>query len=211
MRTIRATLKFRVELCSYKPGMISQFYNFHQAIIRGTFADNDAFGFHTLAVLIIEFIAMAMTFEHNSFPIGLIGLTTRSEAANPVAQTHSTAFICDLALRIHQVNDGIRSLRVKFGTIRIMQSKHVASKLNDRNLHTQAETQVRFIRATGKVGSFNFTFDAPMTKAARYNNAVKGFQNFDITIAHIIQGFGVNQFDVDIDIIKPASVTEVLS
>ncbi len=47
-----------------------------------------------------------------------------------------------------------------------------------------------------------------MTKATRYDNAVQGFQHFGIPLAHLIEGFRVDPFDMNIHIMVPTGVAQ---
>src|SRR5947209_1458282 len=101
MWSIRPALKFWMELRGHKPGMIGQLDHFNQAIVRGSATDNHAMHFHTLTELIVELVAMTMTLKHNGFTVSLICVRSGSEAADPVAKAHCTAFIRHISLCVH--------------------------------------------------------------------------------------------------------------
>src|SRR5581483_11720547 len=63
MWTIRAAFKFGMELRGDKPGMIDQFDNLDQAVIRRAPAENHAVRLHTFAELVVKFVAMAVAFK----------------------------------------------------------------------------------------------------------------------------------------------------
>src|SRR5215472_10121996 len=121
---------------------------------------------HALAKLIIELVAMAVALEDNGFAIGPVGLCAGRQAADPVSQAHGTALVSHLALRGHQIDDRVGTLGIEFGTVSAWQPQDIARDLDDRNLHTQAQPQVRFAHAARKVGSFDLTLDAAMAETA---------------------------------------------
>src|SRR2546421_7871229 len=138
MRAIGSTLKLWMKLRAHKPGMVRQFYNFDQVIIGRATANDHAMSFHTLTKFVVELVAMPVTLENNGFTISLVGFGTRGKATDPVTEPHGTTFFSHLSLRVHQINDGIGGLRIKFAAISPTQPKYMAGKFDDRNLHSQA-------------------------------------------------------------------------
>src|SRR3989442_4403098 len=97
--------------------MVGQFYDLYQVIIGGTATHNHAMCLHALAIFIVELVAMAVALKDDRLAIGLVGFCSRSETTDPIAQAHGTTFIGHLALGIHQIDDGIGGLRIKFGAV----------------------------------------------------------------------------------------------
>src|SRR5207245_11108030 len=112
---------------------------------------------HALAIFIIELVAMAMTLKDNRFAIGLVGFCTGSEAADPVAQAHGTAFIGHSALRVHQIDDGIGGLRIKFSAVGAFETPHIAGKLDDGHRPSTSALQVWFFHTTTEVRSVSLS------------------------------------------------------
>src|SRR5436305_11425226 len=186
MWTIGTALKFWMKLRGHKPGMVRQLDDLDQAIIGGTATDYHTMCLHSLAIFIIELVAMAMTLKDNRFTIGLVGFCTGSEAADPVAQAHGTAFIGHLALRIHQIDDGIGGLRIKFGAVGAFEPQHIAGELDNGHLNPQTEPQVWLVHTTSEVRGLYVAFDTTMTKTAWYHDAIKSFQDLGNALAHFI-------------------------
>ena len=138
MRAIGSTLKLWMKLCAHKPGMVRQFYNFDQVIIGRATANDHAMSFHALTKIVVELVAMPVTLENNGFTISLVGFSTGGKATDPVTEPHCTTFFSHLSLRVHQINDRIGSLGIKFCTVSLTQPQYMAGKFNDRNLHSQA-------------------------------------------------------------------------
>src|SRR5438067_146952 len=188
--------------------MPGQFYNFNQGIIGRATANDHAMRFHAPAKFVVELVAMPVTLKNNGFTISLVGLSTRSKATDPVTKAHGTTFIGHLSLRVHQVNDGIGGLRIKFRTVSLTEPQYIARKLNDRNLHPQTQPQVGFVHATSKARRFDLTFDTTMTKPSWYDNTIQSFQDLGIPFTHVIQRFRINPFDMDIHIMIPTGMTQ---
>src|SRR6266849_4325286 len=207
VRAIRATLKFGMELRADKPGMICQSKYRHLAIIGWAVADYHAMRLHAPAKLIVELVAMAVALEDNGFAIGPVGLCAGRQAADPVSQAHGTTLVGHLALRGHQIDDRVGTLGSEFGTVGSWKPQDIARELDDRNLHTQAQPQVRLARAARKVGGFDLALDAAMAEAAGNDDACHILQRLGVPLAHVLQGLGVNPLDVYIPIVIPARVT----
>src|SRR6266704_6772738 len=118
--------------------MVGQFNDLHQTVVGGATTDDYTMRLQALTKLIIKLIAMAMSLKHNSLSISFVSFGARSQAADPVAKAHRTAFICHITLGIHQIYHRAGGLWIKFGTVRSRQVQYIAGKLNNRHLHTQA-------------------------------------------------------------------------
>src|SRR5690348_9396692 len=170
MRSSRTALELGMKLGCNKPGMICQFDHFNQCIICRTATNNHAMSLHAFPILIIELIAMAMTFKYNRFSIRFVGFCARGQATYPVTQAHSTTFISYIALRVHKIDDWIWGLRIKFCAISIGHTQNVTCEFNDSNLHTQAQAKIGNVISTSEVGCFDFSFNSTMPKATRHNH-----------------------------------------
>src|SRR5579883_536571 len=98
------TLELRMELCTYKPGVIGHFDNLDQAVICRASTDNHASIFQPPPIHIIEFIAMPMALKDNRLAICLLRLAAGGQTAYPIAQAHGAALIRDLALVGHEID-----------------------------------------------------------------------------------------------------------
>src|SRR5437762_10832050 len=134
VRPRRTALELGMELCSYKPGMVSQFDNLHKAIVGRSTTYNETVGLHPFAIIVIELKTMAMAFKNDRLIVCLMGFCTGGETTNPVAKTHCATFVSDLTLGVHEINDWMLSVWIKLGTIRIFQAEDVTRKLNDCHL-----------------------------------------------------------------------------
>src|SRR5579859_1035776 len=186
MRARWSALELGMELRRDKEGVISQFNDFHQTVIGRATTDHQPMRLHAFTVLVIELIAMTMALKNNGLTIGLIGLRTRDETADPVSQPHSAALIGHLALRQHQIDDRMRALLIKLGAISICQSQDVARELDHRHMHAQTEPQVRNILAPRKARRLNLPFDATRTETARHHNTRDIFQDLSVVISHLL-------------------------
>ena len=161
MRAIRAALEFRVELRGHEPGMVCQFHHLDKAVVGRTPTDDHAVRLHAFAILVIEFVAMTVTLKNNGFVVSGIGFGARRQTTDPVAQAHGATLSRQLALRHHQVNDGIGTLRVKFGAVGTGEIfQYVTRKLDYRDLHTEAEAEVGNVLATSEVRGLDLALDA---------------------------------------------------
>src|SRR6266702_4013102 len=166
---------------------------------------------HAPAKLIVELVAMAVALEDNGFAIGPVGLCAGRQAADPASQAHGTTLVGHLSLRGHQIDDRVRTLGIEFGTVGSWKPQDIACELDDRNLHTQAQPQVRLARAARKVGGFDLALDATMAEAAGNDDARHILLRLGVPLAHVLQGLGVNPLDAYIHIVIPARVMQCLA
>src|SRR5256885_14483304 len=101
--------------------MIGQFYDLHKSIVCGTATDNQPVGFHTLAIVIVELIPVAMAFKNNGLVISLIRFRPRSQTTDPASQAHRSASIRDGSLCMHKFDNLMLSLLIQLAAICIGQ------------------------------------------------------------------------------------------
>src|SRR2546426_7890327 len=167
--------------------MVRQLNNLDQAIISRATTDHHTMGFHALAKFVVELIAMAVPLKDNRFTIGLISLRARRQAANPITKPHGTTLFCHLSLCKHQVNHRIRALRVNFTAIGTLQSQYIACDINDSNLQTPTQSQIRLFHAACEVSGFHLPLYAAMPKTTWNDDTGYIFQRFRIAFAHTLQ------------------------
>ncbi len=64
MRSHRSGLELGMKLTTDKPGMINHLDDFHQLIVRRDAADHQPLFRQLLAILVVKFVAVAMTLDN---------------------------------------------------------------------------------------------------------------------------------------------------
>ena len=93
----------------------------------------------------------------------------------------------------------------KFRGVGVVHTHYVTCKLNQRNLHTQANAQIRNIVLTRKTRRRDFTFNTAVAEAARDQDCIKTFQDLNATRFDILR---IDQLDVDGDTILQTTVLQ---
>ena len=134
----------------------------------------------------------------------LAGLCAKTHCATQIALLGTdfdvTVFVAPFRNQRHY-----RVLTVwhKFRRVRVFHSRYVARKFDQRNLHTQADAEVRNIVFTRVACSGDLAFNTAVAKAARDENRIQIFQNFHATRFNILR---INQLDVHGDAVLQTTV-----
>ena len=110
MRAVWPGFKFRVGLCGDEPGMIRNLNHLDDPSVRG-----DAGQLHTvfrqgLAVIVVDLIAVAVTFVDRFLSVQPIGFGGFVQDAGIRTETQGSADILDVVLVRHQMNDRGRQM-----------------------------------------------------------------------------------------------------
>ena len=100
MRASRFALEFRVELNRDEMRMIGQLQDFHQGAIGAEPREPHPVRFVLLAIQIVEFVAMAMSFGDDIRLISSVGYRVLCKLSGLSAEPHRTSHQGNLALFI---------------------------------------------------------------------------------------------------------------
>ena len=149
-------------------------HDLHQTGRPGTVpASRSPAAVHLPAELVVELIPVPV-------PLGDIALrrtAARARAAlrqhaGVLAQPHGAALGGNAHLIRHQVNDGMgRHGRRTSALWASAQPSHVAGKLDDGDLHPQADAEIRHVLLPGVLRRQDHSLDAPVAEAAGHQNA----------------------------------------
>ena len=79
--------------------------------------------------------------------------------------------------------------------MRIRQIRHVAGILNNSNLHTQTNPQIRNLVFTRILNCQDFPFDTTLAKATWHQNGMHAFKYLRTMNFHVT---GIDVFDIDL-------------
>ena len=178
---------FRMELCTDKPFQGRDFHDFHQVGFR-----IDTYALHTrlfefFLVAVVEFVTVAVTFLDVFTLVSLISLGVRVDNAFISSQTHGTAHVGDGFLFLHDVDYIVRSLFIHFTAVGIGISQYVSCEFDDNTLHTQTDTECRYVVCTAVLDSCGLTFDTTLSESRADDDTVHVFQVlFNVVVGQVL-------------------------
>ena len=128
---------------------------------------------HLLAEVVVELIAMAVALVDLGLAVAAAAIwVPAADDAGVRAQAHGAA-LGNVALLVgHEVDDIMFAVGSEFAGVGIGIAQHIAGKLHDRDLHTQADAEVGDTVLAGIAGGLDHALDAAVTEAAGNDDAV---------------------------------------
>jgi hypothetical protein len=130
-----------------------------------------------LDVLGVNLVSVTVTLEDLSgLSVKLTDLgplRTRLEDGRADSETHSSSKVGGRSFR-HEDNDGVGGLRRDLNRVCVLQSTDVTGVLNDRNLHSQANSQVGNVVLSGPLGSRNHTLSTTSSEPSGNQDTLSG-------------------------------------
>ncbi len=179
--------------------MVFQFDDLDQVLFFIDAGEDDPAFLELFAIGIVELEAVTVALRNFPLAVDTVGFGSRPHQAGHRAETHRAAFPLNLFLLFQQANHRMRCFRIEFGAVGPFAAEHVAGKLNARDLHPQAEAEVRDFLLTGVSCGGDLALDAAIAKAAGHEHTVDFFQ----------QGSGPAPFNllrIDADHVDPGIV-----
>ena len=132
----RSRFQLWVGLCSYHIGMIREFNNFYKKSITTGSWNMESVFFKLFSIIIIKFVAMAMSFLYGVVWICLFSFGSGSEDTLIASESHRSSFVRYGFLMIHDMYNMVSALVscVKFFTRCIAISQYVSGIFNSHNL-----------------------------------------------------------------------------
>ena len=147
---------------------------------------------------------LAVQLAYHAIVGQLAGLCAKTHGATQIALLGTdfdvTVFVAPFR---NQRHNRVLTVWHKFRRVRVFHSRYVARKFNQRNLHTQADTEVWNIVFTRIACSGDLAFNTTVAEAARDEDSIQIFKNFDAACLHILR---INQLDVHRDAILQTTV-----
>src|SRR6185437_9797093 len=97
---------------------------------------------------------------------------TVAEPARILAQAHRAAHVRDVLLRLHERDHRVAAIRRELARIAVVQSHDVTSKLDDRDLHAEADAEEWQPGLACIANRFDHPFDPAHAESARHEQAV---------------------------------------
>src|SRR6266496_5152505 len=180
MAAPRIRREFRVELAAEEPRVLRQLDHFAQIAGRCALrasADGKPGRLEARQVMIVDLVAMPVALGHRGSAVDLVRERTRPDIAGLRAEPHRAAQVgafgalLDRAVAVlplgDQRDDRMRRRRLEFGAVRVGETGLVPRILDHRELHAEADAEVRNIVLAGVADRLDLAFDAALAEAAR--------------------------------------------
>ena len=167
-----------MKLHGHEPWVIGQLHGLDQLAVRRKTGKPHTALLEDRAVFVIELVAVAMALGYLWFFISGPRKTAFGQAARLRAQPHSAAHFHNAPLRVHQTNDRVRGVRVKFGAVGVLQAAHVARKLDCSALHAKADSEKRDLVFARIARRDDLALDSAHSEPARNQDAVHTVEQF---------------------------------
>ena len=148
---------------------------------------------------------MAVTLGHD-VAVDLGRQRARIDGAGLGAQAHGAAQVrvgvalLDLAVVVlplgDQGDDRLVGFRIELGRVRVRQAGHIAGVLDQRDLHAQADAEVRDLVFAGVARGHDLAFHAALAKAPRHQDGV--------VLGQVLAAAGLDFFRVQVLDVDPA-------
>src|ERR1022692_5179864 len=192
MSTPRIRGEFGVELAAEEPGMAAKLDHFAQVAGGGALRpgpDDQAGGLEARQVMIVDLIAVPMSLGDRRRAINPMGERAGDDVARLRPEAHRAAEIglviatLDRAIAVLPFRDQ-RDHRmwcrgIELGAVRVRESRLVARVLDDRQLHAQANAEIRDAVLARVTDCLDLAFDAPLAEPARHQDRIHALEAID--------------------------------
>ena len=131
---------------------------------------------HGLAEPVVKLVAMAVPLPNLRHAVGLVHHGAGQHAAGIGAQSHGAALGDAVVLVGHKINHQMPAAARKLAGVGVRKAQHMPRKLNDADLHAQANAKVGNMALPRIAAGADHALDAPVAESARNQNAVAGAQ-----------------------------------
>src|SRR4030095_14375343 len=163
-----ARLHRRVDVAADEPRMIAELHDLDKRAIRAQAAQSQAVLDERVAILVRYLVAVSVPLAHLRNPVDLGSLAAACETARIRAESHGAAHVGHVLLRLHEADDGVLALRSELARVAVVEPEHVARKLDDRRLHSQADAEERESCLARRPDRLDHALHASHAKAARH-------------------------------------------
>ena len=164
-RARRARLELGMELRRDEPRMVGQLDDLDQPALLERPADHEAGVDELLPVRVVHLVAVAVTLGDDGLAaVDVAGAGVRGELDGLRAEAHRAAEVLDLFLLGQEVDHREGRLGIHLGRVGAVEVADVARELGDRDMHAEADAEVRDRRPRARRGRRG---SCPPTRASR--------------------------------------------
>src|SRR5437879_4614349 len=178
--------EFRVELAADEPRMRRQLDHLAQLLALGEAGNAQALVLQSLHVLVVDLVAVAMALVDHIRAVDLSREAPGLERRALSAQAHRPAEIglfvatLDPAVAVlplgHERDHRVRRVAIEFGAVRARGADDVSREFDHRELHAQANPEIRDLVLARVLDRLHHAFNAPLAEAPGDKYRVHAFQ-----------------------------------
>src|SRR5690606_14324055 len=172
MRTHGARLELRMKLAPHEPRMVIQLHYLNECPVRRQSAEYQTIVLERLPESVRHLVAVPMAFTHLGCTVGTCRTSSCREATDVGTQTHAAAHVLHLLLRLHERDNRVVALGRELAGVAVFNGAHVARKLYDGCLHSQADTEERQLCFAGNPNGFEHSIHPAHAEATWYQESV---------------------------------------
>ena len=175
---------------------IAQLHGLDQPSVRREAGEREPCGGQRIAVIVVEFIAMAMALGDGVRAVAARHGGAGLDYAGIRAQAQRAALVNIIALTGHEVDDLVRAQLVKFAGMRIGDARHISRVFDHGDLHAKADAEVGQALFAGIARGQQHAVDAASAEAAGHDDAIQTAQERVAVFRR--QVLGIDPVDVDV-------------
>ena len=206
VRVVGTGLEFGVELHAHEEVVRRDFHRLAERAVGRRARDLHAALFKLFAVIVIELETVAVALLNEIRAVRFLHSLAQNDAGI-CPEPHRAAHLHAVLIG-HEVDDGMLAFGVELRGVRVLDPENVAGIFDDRDLHPEADAEVRNIVLAGITAGKHLAFDPSSAESAGDDYAVRAVQSR----RHILFGerFGVHPIDLDFRARLVAAVRERL-
>ena len=208
MRLVRAALELGVVLNADIKVVFGDLDGLHDVAVRRQAGEHEPLFLHERAVVVVELVPVAVALGDVQRAVALRHFRAGHDVARICAEAQRAALVDLIALVGHEVDDLVRATLVELAGVGVGEAADGACKLDDRDLHTQADAEIGDIVRAGIVRGRDLALNAAVAEAAGHENAVAAAEHFLYIIAR--DRLAVNPLNVHARAVDIAGVAQRL-
>ena len=209
VRTVGTALEFGVELAADVPILFAQLGDLNERAVRRGAGEGHARALKLLAEEVIELVAVTVALGDLACAVGGIRLRALAEHAGVFAETHRAALGGHADLVGQERDDRVRGEGGELRAVRVGPADGVARKLDDGDLHTEADAEIGHAVLTRVLRGEDHALDAAVAEAAGHQHARAAAENGGDILRR--QRFGIDPLDRHLCVAGRARVEERLN
>ena len=206
VRVVWTGLEFGVKLYAHEEVVRRDFHRLAERAVGRRARDLHAALFKLFAVIVIELETVAVALLNEIRAVRFLHSLAKDDAGI-CPEPHRAAHLHAVLIG-HEVDDGMLAFGVELRRVRVLDPENVAGIFDDRDLHPEADAEVRNIVLAGITAGKHLAFDPSSAESAGDDYAVRAVQ----PRRNILFGerFGVHPIDLDFRARLVAAVRERL-
>ena len=172
MWAVRSGLKLRVRLRCDEPRMLRVFNHLNDTFVWRETAEHETIFGEDASKVVVDLVAVTMALMDLDAAVFLISLRVLIENTRIGAETERAADILDTVLVRQKCDNRIGGVRIDLDAVGIGKTADIAGKLDDRDLHSEAQTKIRDLVLARIFCSNDHALDAAASESTRNDDSL---------------------------------------